>query len=172
MNPEATCLVYILQLDSVTAVSKSPAELWGSYLQAPWAASQNTEMFLCSSYYRWLGAVWVMFSVLCRTCAFHWQHKKQHERCDPFAFEISIRSRCMPDMLSRLQVLWGRNCWDASVLCLMSGEFTINLHECTVHLPILNDSVLSWAVSLMAHIGTIWPILCLVYPHSEGLHGF
>lgn len=117
MNPEATCLVYILQLDSVTAVSKSPAELWGSYLQAPWAASQNTEMFLCSSYYRWLGAVWVMFSVLCRTCAFHWQHKKQHERCDPFAFEISIRSRCMPDMLSRLQVLWGRNCWDASVLC-------------------------------------------------------
>lgn len=75
MNPKATCLVYILQLDGVTAVSKSHAELWGSYLQVPWAASQNTEMYLCSSYYRWLGAVWLMFSVLYRTCAFHWQHE-------------------------------------------------------------------------------------------------
>lgn len=79
------------------------------------------ELHLCwdvySSYYRRLGAVRVMSSALYRTGAFHWQNKKQHERCDPFAFQISIRSRCMPGIFSRLHVLWGRSCWDTSVLC-------------------------------------------------------
>lgn len=117
MSPKATSLVYVLQLGTVSAVSKSPTGLWGSYsqpsglhLKTPRCCRYATQIIDSSELYGW--------------CPVHstghvpFTDKRKSSMKDLIPLYLkSISDPRACQIFSSLQVLWRKNSWDTSVLC-------------------------------------------------------